>query len=43
MKIKKILRQKYKLKKKTEPDGLLIKLIRGLEDIKEGRIREWKK
>jgi len=32
------------LKKKAELDEeLLIKLVRGLEDIKEGRIRLWKK
>tara|TARA_Y100000310_G_C20595490_1_gene770288 strand:+ start:1219 stop:1362 length:144 start_codon:yes stop_codon:yes gene_type:complete len=32
------------LKRKAEIDEeLLIKLIRGLEDIKAGRIREWKK
>ena len=31
------------LKKKAELDeDLLIKLIRGLEDIKEGRIKAWK-
>lgn len=31
------------LKRKAELDEeLLIKLIRGLEDIKAGRIREWK-
>jgi hypothetical protein len=32
------------LKRKAEIDEeLLIKLIRGLEDIKAGRIKEWKK
>ena len=31
------------LKKKAELDeDLLIKLVRGLEDIKEGRIKPWK-
>ncbi len=31
------------LKRKAELDeSLLIKLIRGLEDIKEGRIKRWK-
>ena len=31
------------LKKKAEVDeDLLIKLVRGLEDIKEGRIKPWK-
>lgn len=31
------------LKRKAELDEeLLIKLIRGLEDVKAGRIREWK-
>ena len=36
--------KKYlELKEKAELDEeLLIKLIRGLEDIKEGRIKEWK-
>ena len=32
------------LKRKAEIDeGLLMKLVRGLEDIKEGRINPWKK
>ncbi len=32
----------FELKEKAELDEeLLIKLIRGLEDVKEGRIREW--
>ena len=32
------------LKKKAEvSDNLLLKLIKGLEDIKAGRIKEWKK
>ena len=39
-----ISKQEYEtLKKKAELDeDLLIKLIRGLEDIKAGRIKEWK-
>ena len=39
-----IPKQEYEtLKKKAELDeDLLIKLIRGLEDIKSGRIKEWK-
>jgi hypothetical protein len=33
-----------KLKQKAEAsDELLIKLVRGLEDIKAGRIKPWKK
>ena len=33
----------FELKQKAELDEeLLIKLIKGLEDIKEGRIKEWK-
>ncbi len=32
------------LKKKAEPDEeLLISLVKGLEDIKAGRIKPWKK
>lgn len=40
-----ISKQEYKeLKKKAELDeDLLVSLIRGLEDIKHGRIKEWKK
>lgn len=40
-----ILKQEYnELKKKAEIDeSLLIKLVKGLEDIKEGRIKLWKK
>ena len=36
--------KKYlELRKKAKLDEeLLIKLVRGLEDIKEGRIKEWK-
>ena len=36
--------KKYlELRKKAElDDELLIKLVRGLEDIKESRIKEWK-
>ena len=39
-----IPKQEYEtLKKKAELDeDLLIKLIRGLEDIKNGRVKEWK-
>jgi len=36
-------RRYLELKRKAELDEeLLIKLIRGLEDIKAGRIKEWK-
>ena len=40
-----IPKEKYvELRRKAEIDEeLLIKLISGLEDIKNGRIREWKK
>ena len=40
-----ISKEKYKeLKKKSEVnETLLIKLVRGLEDIKEGRIKPWRK
>jgi hypothetical protein len=40
-----ISKQEYKeLKRKAEIDeSLLIKLIKGLEDIKEGRIKIWEK
>lgn len=32
------------LKKKAEiTDGLMLKLVRGLEDIKHGRVEEWDK
>ena len=34
----------FEMKRKAELDEeLLIKLINGLEDIKHGRVREWKK
>ncbi|MEK6900170.1 MAG: hypothetical protein AABX05_03530 [Nanoarchaeota archaeon] len=40
-----IPREEYKLlKKKAEVDeNLLISLVKGLEDIKAGRIKPWKK
>lgn len=40
-----IPKEEYKaLKKKAELDeGLLISLVKGLEDIKAGRIKPWKK
>ena len=40
-----IPQEEYKeLKKKAEIDDfLLIKLVKGLEDIKEGRIKLWRK
>jgi len=38
-------KEEYKaLKEKAELDeSLLLKLVRGLEDIKEGRIKPWKR
>jgi len=40
-----IPREEYNsLKEKAElNDNLLLKLVKGLEDIKEGRIKPWKK
>jgi len=40
-----ISKEEYKkLKEKSElGESLLVKLVKGLEDIKDGRIRPWKK
>lgn len=40
-----ITKQEYKeLKKKADlSEDILLKLVRGLEDIKQGRIKPWKK